>query len=141
VTEKVYNTLMNFAENKNKSIKEITDMLVKQIFTTERVLDLTDQRSLWWPIGKWLCMESYEEQFNSKYPDNYQLYIPGSNTAVLQNPEMAELRETEQPPACLDQDSIPRDVLDFLNLDSDQGGDKEDYRLPFCEETFYSDSD
>ena len=141
VTEKVYNTLMNFAENKNKSIKEITDMLVKQIFTTERVLDLTDQRSLWWPIGKWLCMESYEEQFNSKYPDNYQLYIPGNNTAVLQNPEMAELRETEQPPACLDQDSIPRDVLDFLNLDSDQGGDKEDYRLPFCEETFYSDSD
>jgi hypothetical protein len=54
---------------------------------------------------------------------------------------MAELRETEQPPASLDQDSIPKDMLEFLNLDSDQGGDKEDYRLPFCEETFYSDSD
>jgi hypothetical protein len=98
------------------------------------MIDLFNQRSLWWPLGKWLCTET-------KYPDNYQFYIPGSNTAVLQNPEMAELRETELLPATLEQDSIPRDVLEFLNLESDHGGDKEDYRLPFCEETFYSDSD
>jgi hypothetical protein len=54
---------------------------------------------------------------------------------------MAELGETELLPATLEQDGIPREVLEILNLDSDHGGDKEDYLLPFCEETFYSDSD
>jgi hypothetical protein len=54
---------------------------------------------------------------------------------------MAELRETELLPATLEQDGIPKDVLEFLNLDSEHGGDKEDNLLPFCEETFYSDSD
>ena len=109
-------------------------MLVKQTFTTRRMIDLFNHRSLWWPLEKWLCTET-------KIPRQLPTLHTWKQHCRPTNPEMAELRETEQQPASLDQDSIPKDMLEFLNLDSDQGGDKEDYRLPFCEETFYSDSD
>ncbi len=75
--------------------------MVKQIFTTEQMIDLSDHRCLWWPIGKWLCMASYEEQFNSKYPDAYRLYAAGENPAlpinqglVQQTTENADWRTT-----------------------------------------------
>jgi hypothetical protein len=85
ITEKVHTTLTAFTAAKHRTIKETTDMLVKQIFTTEQMIDLSDHRCLWWPIGKWLCMETYEQQFNSKYPDAYRLYAAGENPGLPTN--------------------------------------------------------
>ena len=61
-------------------------MLVKQTFTTRRMITLFNHRSLWWPLGKWLCTET-------KYPDNSQLYISGT-TAILQNQESTDWKQT-----------------------------------------------
>jgi hypothetical protein len=90
ITEKVHTTLTAFTAARHRTIKETTDMLVKQIFTTEQMVDLSDHRCLWWPIGKWLSMESYEEQFNSKYPDAYRLYAAGENPALPTNPGLVQ---------------------------------------------------
>jgi len=171
VTEKVYTTLINFTEARHRTIKETTDMLVKQIFTTERMIDLTDHRSLWWPIGKWLHMETYEEQFNTKYPDSYRLYAPDDiqiyipcipdTVAVLQSSETITISESdaiqqqeitdtqsEMNIACniLGKTPLPGDVMEFLNINSDQqtAGQSEhgeEYKLPFSDVIFYSDSE
>jgi hypothetical protein len=82
ITERVHATLTAFTAARHRTVKETTDMLVKQIFTTEQMIDLSDHKCLWWPIGKWLSVESYEEQFNSKYPDAYRLYATGENPAL-----------------------------------------------------------
>jgi hypothetical protein len=105
-------------------------MLVKQTFTTRRMIDLLfNHQSLWWPLGKWLCTET-------KYSDNSQLYISGSATAILQNQETTSWRQTVNQSKLISQPSelerelqqlnemeiqtIPNDVMGFLNISQDQ---------------------
>jgi hypothetical protein len=54
------------------------------------------------PATSWLHMETYEEQFNTKYPDNYHLYAPDDiqiykpdKKAVLQPSETLIISESE----------------------------------------------
>jgi hypothetical protein len=180
ITEKVHATLTAFTAARHRTIKETTDMLVKQIFTTEQMIDLSDHKCLWWPIGKWLSMESYEEQFNFKYPDAYRLYAAGENPALPTNPglvqqttenaENADWRthtmehsenpffsdpNTDQPSELerelqslngLEPQTVPTDVMDFLNISDDQknlqtSNHSENLGLPFEEVIFYSDSE
>jgi hypothetical protein len=184
ITEKVHATLTSFTAARHRTIKETTDMLVKQIFTTEQMIDLSDHKCLWWPIGKWLSMESYEEQFNSKYPDAYRLYATGENPALptdqptnqewmqqtAENTESADWRtykmehsenpffsdtNTDQPSELerelqslngLEQQPVPTDVMDFLNITDEQktlqtNTPGENMGLPFEEVIFYSDSE
>ncbi len=93
------------------------------------MIDLFNQWSLWWPLGKWLFTET-------EYLDNSQLYISGSTTAILQNQETTGWRQTVNHSKLISQPSelewelqqlnemeiqtIPNDVIGFLNISQDQ---------------------
>ena len=93
--EYIVEKILKYANaNLGSTKKRLREELAKRLFCSPECLDLSDSRTLWYPVSRWLSLDSFEVICSQRYPgrlpwiQNQDKHIMVENKADTDNEEL-----------------------------------------------------